>query len=1423
MQKTKRKNSGASDQSKRKRRCADQTEDDVYSDKSVFCEMLNKAGFILTNGKKNNEIGVDQAVLQRSLNLALKRRNSYPDVLEDFLQGFQDYIENVSRFYKSLMPTLTSVECESARSSTQNSLVRILLGMDIIQPKLVTLLLEKLPEFVGDDDNIFEEGEKVFLPRLLLSQFRWLDRIICSKDLTVKLLEIIEVTSFDVQREIISCLPEIVEDSEHSDVAKTLRDILLQGNQLTVPILDALSNLALKPDLLTEVRGSVMQTLDSVEMKDLPVVVKFLLQTATSQDALEVVSEIRANLSFKSSNTQKKGTRPGSESDVTKDNEALTLDAIKAGIRFQKSIAEAWIKAIDSLKSPADHKVIDIFVLLILHSTNRRKPVESLFRNKIRTSAFTEVLLHAAFESHGQILRDYFPSILSIAEVLLRSPEPGILYFACAMYKQAFSTFDTFCQQEIVGNLVTHIGSGFESEIDSSLDILVDLVQNHLASMAPFSIFVKGVLDYLDNLSVIQIRKLYGMLSQLAFHNPQDGGLVQDDLHMVIRKQLSSDNPKYKKMGVIGAIMVCKSIAFTGNQSDETLPSDLSKQVISLLQLVRTSSSRMPVAAALFMDELSAIVGLGQKESEVETWIADNVIADFQDDYVVDIEEDKLTSTSAVPLAVLYGLNDEQDSTIAIDLLPLVIKTRSNKSNNDLNRKIPDPLCLCPHFRLVQMCERHQQDGNLEGIDALLGCPLYTVKEDAIAKFESLSDKAGEMLCCTLFHNLNWFRRIINCFATQTDPEMKGKVIMRLQNITDLQKKLMKCLAATQQFQPPPANFDLEDQMLKVSSDTAEVKKKGRKSGKKKAKGKEEKENVDDSDEASRDSTQMDTDKGSPKESQNAVKSDNKEEICISLGNYRQYFRELDIGVFTVLNTGLISCAALDSDLNTKAVTSLQISPPQLEFLLDDLSQKLNHSLIASASKRRTFLKVKGNKNAGFHHLDQLSRDEIAGKAVQLLPALCNHLEATSAFFQTMINDNDGLIDGPGYDGDDAVLMTSCFHLLLQSLTSLFSWNGFLVTENQPLLKEALCILVGRIKTLGSTQVSFQDLVSIVFQYLENFAATVPNISTAVTLIKLLGALTAKVDNQKLSSKLGGHAETFLKREWIGADGEKEKGAKHNDSLQSIIKTYLTYSDDPLVAAETITTKGFSELIESDKKGCSNTFASLNRWSFPVFFRVVFSELITYIKSMQPVKSSDSREVKVDVLIRWNIAVRILHILVNLIKTFDGRSIVGAALKNGRLFVDVFLRNGMPVLDKMFRTNREEVQSLLKNFQLSTRTLHHLSSHSKIIRDVSLTNQVPLLKRALEQFVYRVKAMLTVNNCLEAFWLGNLKNRDLQGDEILSQVSEVSENGDKSDNEEEEVPDDEDSEVEMDNVSEAGQEKTDQSDESDDQSCSDVF
>ncbi|XP_033118611.1 Fanconi anemia group D2 protein-like [Anneissia japonica] len=131
-------------------------------------------------------------------------------------------------------------------------------------------------------------------------------------------------------------------------------------------------------------------------------------------------------------------------------------------------------------------------------------------------------------------------------------------------------------------------------------------------------------------------------------------------------------------------------------------------------------------------------------------------------------------------------------------------------------------------------------------------------------------------------------------------------------------------------------------------------------------------------------------------------------------------------------------------------------------------------------------------------------------------------------------------------------------------------------------------------------------------------------------------------------------------------------------------------------------------------------------------------------------------------MLKWNAAIKILHMLTKLIKIFSAKPNILAMLKHGQKFIDVFLRSGMPVLDKVFRHKKEEVLNLLKTLQHSTRMLHHICSHSKAVCDVSLIAHVPVMKRSLESFVYRVKAMLTLHNCQDAFWIGNLKNRDLQ-------------------------------------------------------------
>ncbi|XP_038054583.1 Fanconi anemia group D2 protein-like isoform X2 [Patiria miniata] len=1422
----------------------------VLNDDSTFGQLVKDAGFVLMADNSPNQLSVDQAMFQQRLSKALKRSSDLEQIVEEFTSGIQNHIEDPVRFKYSLLPTLTSAECESARGGNQDSLMRLLLGIDELQSPIINVLLEKLPEFMEDQD-MFDHSDAANLPRLILNQFQWLDRVLNSEEMTNKMLEMVSVSSLAVQQEIIACIPEVVSDSEHNTVATQLKELLFNSSELTVPVLDALSNLNLTPDLMTEVRNAALQTLISADLEDLPVIIKFILQSVSSADAVEVISQVRTNLEFPTNLPSASPFTPHRKrgsGNKNHDNTLLILDAIKTNMRFQKVVTEGWIKAVENVHTASEHKVIDIFILLIAHTvaSNRKKALESLFRSKVRSGHFREELLKAAFSSHAKVIREYFPSILSLAEVLLRSPEPAVSLFACCIYRQAFLAFDVmYYKQEVIGSLVAHIGSGFQGEIEAGLDVLLSLVEHHASDVAPFAIFIKGVLDYLGNLSLPQIRKLFSILSVLAFRNTQECANIQDELHIVIRKQLSSNSPKYKRIGVIGSLMIVRNMAFRQEPGQgRELSTEMYNTIVSLLGQVRSSSSKMPEASALFFDELANIVEQRQLDQKVEEFIGDSILNDFQDDFVVDVEADQVSGDYGLPLSEVYGLEaEESQGGVAINLLPLVSKAEraqlnlgslpNEESETDRSRTV-SPLCMTPHFRLLRMCEMAQND-NMEGIDALLGCPLYNVSNEVISKISSLAKNEREMLCTCLFLTINWFREIVNAFSGLTDAEMRGKVLARLKNITEVQKHLQTCLAETPNFSPPLANFD-NDSVL--SSDGASTSTSGPTNtatvgSKRGRKPKEKEKNAantsgilnDTVAHSSTQDTSLDTTQNTTQNRSTDTEAGGSESVtkgAVDLSRYRTYFRELDIDVFNILGCGLVTKSVLDSEMHTREVVVLKLQPPELHFLLEDLSLKLDHALLASSTKRRTFLKTKSDKNTGFSHLNRFTPREIAVKAIKLLPHLCDHLESTSAFFQALVEQNDGVVDGPGANTPEYHKMATCLHLLLKSLLSLFSWNGFASSENKSLFLDALKVLTSRIKSSGRTQLTAKQLHKHAFSYLEKFLDTVPDLSSAIFLLRLLVSLSEHSETTDNSESIADMAEGLLKREWLNQDGLIEKGAKHNELLQSLLRIYLCHTPDVLKSIQDICTIAIPELIDSNERtGYSTTYQTLNRLTFGTYYRVLFDHLTTYLRDLYARGASKrGGHLTEERLIRWSMAVHVFHVLISLLKVFEARSNLTSALKYGRVFIELFLKHGMPLLDRLFPSQREEVLKLLKTLQQSTRSLHHVCSHSKVAKDVSLTNHVPAVKRNLELFVYRVKAMLALHKCQEAFWVGNLKNRDLHGEEILSQQANdsASENGDDAD-EDTELPSEDSSSGDESTTTMGQEEKSD----SDDESCSESF
>ena len=95
-------------------------------------------------------------------------------LFQEMISTLEEYLEDREFLRKCLTNTVTSSACDSARSSLQDSFLRLLLNLPDLQPKLLKLLLEKLAEISLDDDAPAPGigSQQVNIPRLILSAVR---------------------------------------------------------------------------------------------------------------------------------------------------------------------------------------------------------------------------------------------------------------------------------------------------------------------------------------------------------------------------------------------------------------------------------------------------------------------------------------------------------------------------------------------------------------------------------------------------------------------------------------------------------------------------------------------------------------------------------------------------------------------------------------------------------------------------------------------------------------------------------------------------------------------------------------------------------------------------------------------------------------------------------------------------------------------------------------------------------------------------------------------------------------------------------------------------------------------------------------------------------------------------------------------------
>ncbi|KAJ2691868.1 hypothetical protein GGH99_002112, partial [Coemansia sp. RSA 1285] len=780
------------------------------------------------------------------------------------------------------------------------SFVRLVLGVDALQSGVIATLLERFPEYIGDEES--QGGDSVGKVSVkILRQLRWLDYVIDSAGLVEKLLETLGYVPPEMQREIILDLPDIISDADGSQVSRVLAEMMTSTPELMLPILETLGSLECSPHLLQEARNSVIVHLVSAEPLDLPVMIRFLLHSVTADAAGPLIVRMRKRLDLDSIVLASRRLRGKTDyNDQTPD--VLIFDVIAASLRSHKNLRDAWLKTIASdVTGAGPHTTLDFAVLLILHQISAHtKRVESILKSKIEAVSFNSVaytpqVVESMISRFPAVFSAHFTALLSVASWLVRTSATGSMgsQVATAMLVAAFGTMDMFQRQEISGELAVHIGSGNINEMDTAARTYLQLAQCYPHELRPFAIFIKGLLDYVGNLPIEHVRIIFdvlGIVSTLGNADGSDGSGAEsslfNDLYIFVRKQLASVYPMYNRVGIVGTVALLRqlgskdhsavtaaSLDGAGSSSSSSRVTDTQgganihalRRAVQLLEmLVDSGRHRSWAFVSMTYDELAHVVETKGLHIQLLSWLHENVSSTFASQFLGD--SDLLCERYVLPGSPHPALSIDDEEPTVLDIfnhnidasrlglcrLAMRPDTSDNMNvggiYNDTNNNNGNSLrlrgCLLSYLpsllRLIQACEKALGEQSLDEIDSLLVCGIYLlpsidvdatiaarnagaegnhyvlVDSDSGSHSDSSFQISGNalvgandeartelifsirlwppelrrVLCTSLYAAANWIREVINAFADQPSAEMRNKVVMRVNQLWQIESDL---------------------------------------------------------------------------------------------------------------------------------------------------------------------------------------------------------------------------------------------------------------------------------------------------------------------------------------------------------------------------------------------------------------------------------------------------------------------------------------------------------------------------------------------------------------------------------------------------------------------------------------------------------
>lgn len=363
----------------------------------------------------------------------------------------------------------------------------------------------------------------------------------------------------------------------------------------------------------------------------------------------------------------------------------------------------------------------------------------------------------------------------------MRSKEAEAVAAGAALYASAFvAVKDQGTRQEALGALLAHTGSGSPQEVQGALDTLLQISGEDAAALLPFASFVNSLLDYLDRFDDAALKAMFRVFCDIngaaladkrlgngrgeeeedgdgdePMYSPSQpmggpgtqrgrggggalnpGGGACDELHIVLRKQLFSRDLRYKRIGLLGAVQLVARLHAATSAAAAAAGSGAGGSarahaiVKSLLATTLEAVRPCVPAEALLYDLLAELVEAGELCDTVMKLVQEACCSDFEVVILDDFTESEGGSGRDPPPSELAAaaaggaaanprepvwLNLDGDLTsVALRLWPEIQAGRPSAERLSV---VP------PLFRLLAALELKEQ-GTLEGIDGMLGCPL---------------------------------------------------------------------------------------------------------------------------------------------------------------------------------------------------------------------------------------------------------------------------------------------------------------------------------------------------------------------------------------------------------------------------------------------------------------------------------------------------------------------------------------------------------------------------------------------------------------------------------------------------------------------------------------------------------------------------